>query len=258
MAVTTVSQGIYAGAALGLVQNMMGDFVADTVDGARGLADGLNEEAPLDPIRRFAFAIKGQAHNFGLTLLEVVAARLEDYTSAIDALTAARVGDIRIYLDTISDIGEGAISTDSNPAEIVRTLPARPREKDFDEIEIRAVEVMLVMLHGAQTRFVARELQACGYRVGLCTSTVAALEHAVHTKPDMMIISAVMPGLSGLDLAMALTHMPETRNIPVAVITSLSKGNETLNTLPQHIPVIRKNERFGDDLAAALSYHFLL
>lgn len=258
MAVTTVSQGIYAGAALGLVQNMMGDFVADTVDGARDIADRLRVDGELDELRRFAFAIKGQAHNFGLTLLEVVLARLEDYLSAIDAITAPALNDLRVYLDTVADIGEGAISSDASPAEIVRTLPARPRDGDFDEIEIRSVEVMLVMLHGAQTRFVARELQACGYRVGLCTSTVAALEHAVHTKPDMMIISAVMPGLSGLDLAMALTHMPETRNIPVAVITSLSKGSEILKTLPQHIPLIRKNERFGDDLAAALSYHFLL
>ena len=258
MAVTTVSQGIYAGAALGLVQNMMGDFVADTVDGARTIADGLEIDGTLDPIRRYAFALKGQAHNFGLTLLELVAARLEDYLSAIDGIDAKTLADLRVYLDTISDIGEGAISGDSSPAEIVRTLPPRPRAADLDDIEIRSVEVMLVMLHGAQTRFVARELQACGYRVGLCTSTVSALEHAVHTKPDMMIVSAVMPGLSGLDLAMALTHMPETRNIPVAVITSLAKGSETLKTLPQHIPVIRKNERFGDDLAAALSYHFLL
>ena len=50
MAVTTVTQGIYAGAALELVQSMMGEFVADLVDEARSLAespagDGLLAEA---------------------------------------------------------------------------------------------------------------------------------------------------------------------------------------------------------------------
>lgn len=258
MAVTTVSQGIYAGAALEFVQNMMGDFVSDLSEEARRLSDTLSADPNLDEVRRFAFATKGQAHNFGLTLLELVAVRLEDYVSACSGLSARGLQDVRTYLDAISDIGEGAISGDSNAAEFVRRLPARPNDDISDDIEIRSVEVMLVMLHGAQTRFVARELQACGYRVSLCTSTIAALEQAVHTKPDMMIVSAMMPGLSGLDLAMALTNMPETRNIPVAVITSMAKGSESLKVLPQHIPLIRKNAQFGDDLAAALAYHFLL
>jgi hypothetical protein len=57
---------------------------------------------------------------------------------------------------------------------------------------------------------------------------------------------------------MAISYMPETRNIPVAVLTSLSSTSEGLAVLPKHIPVIRKDTHFGDDLAAALSYHFLL
>lgn len=255
MAVTTVTKGIYAGAALELVQTMMGDFVADLVEEARSLAEAPADEALLPALRRFAFTTKGQAHNFGLTLLDVVGTRLEDYLCDMTALDGSRLADVRRFLDTISDIGEGTISYDSNPADVVRELPARPADL---EIEVRNVDVVLVMLHGLQTRFVTRELQACGYRVSLCTSTIAALELAVHTKPEMMIVSAMMPGLSGLDLAMALSHMPETRNIAVAVITSLGSDSESLKILPKHIPVIHKNDRFGDDLAAALSYHFLL
>ncbi len=101
-------------------------------------------------------------------------------------------------------------------------------------------------------------MQACGYRVTIVTATVAALEQVVRTRPDMVIISAVMPGLSGIDLAVALSAMPETRNIPCALITSLRPDDEHLAFVPDRVPIIRKGSAFGDDLAAALSYHFLL
>ena len=114
------------------------------------------------------------------------------------------------------------------------------------------------MLHGAQTHFVEREMQQCGYRVSIVTSTIAALEHAMRARPDMVVISAVMPGLSGIDLTVALSAMPETRNIAVALITSLEPDNEQLAFVPDRVPVIRKGADFGDDLAKALSYHFLL
>ena len=74
----------------------------------------------------------------------------------------------------------------------------------------------------------------------------------------MVVISAVMPELSGIDLTVALSAMPETRNIPVALITSLEPGDEQLGFVPDRVPVIRKGADFGDDLAQALSYHFLL
>ena len=64
--------------------------------------------------------------------------------------------------------------------------------------------------------------------------------------------------LSGIDLATALATMPDTRNTPVAVLTSLDDDSTDLNLLPKSVPVIHRGDRFGDDLAKALSHHFLL
>jgi CheY-like chemotaxis protein len=74
----------------------------------------------------------------------------------------------------------------------------------------------------------------------------------------MVIISAVMPDLSGIDLAIALAAMPATRNVSTALITSLDDDDEYLRLLPGSVPVIHKGASFGDDIAEALSRLFLI
>ena len=127
-----------------------------------------------------------------------------------------------------------------------------------DDNETLDVEVLLVMAHNAGTGIVEREMQACGYRTTVVASPFEAFESVIRTRPDMVIVSAVLPGLSGIDLATALATMPDTRNTPVAVLTSLDDDNADLNLLPKSVPVIHKGESFGDDLAKAMSHHFLL
>lgn len=250
--------GQYAGATANMVENLRQEFVDDTAD--RLLAfNGSDSVAPdIEALRRFAFGVKGEAHNFGLSVLEITAQRLEGYLDNIGEADARARRDIREFLDRMQDILDGNTPADADAALLVRDLPARQADFDIDEIEVRSVEVMLVMLRGAQTHFVEREMQQCGYRISIVTNSFEAFEHAVRTKPDFVVISAVMRGLSGIDLAIALSHMPMTRNIPVAVITSLSSDDNSLKMLPQTVPIIHKSDTFGDDLAEALAHHFLL
>lgn len=258
MVVSELTNGVYAGATSEMVANLLTDFLDTTREGVSGLDKALRPGADLQPYRRFAFETKGAAHNFGQPLLALVSQRMEDYLSAIDTAGERAVEDLRRFLDTLDDCLAGRLNGDADPGLVVRQLPARPAMFDIGAVEKRDVEVMLVMLHGAQTHYVEREMQECGYRVTIVTSTIAALEQAVRARPDIVVISAVMPGLSGIDLTVALTAMPDTRNIPVALITSLEPDDEQLGFVPDRVPIIRKGRDFGDDLARALSYHFLL
>ncbi len=52
--------------------------------------------------------------------------------------------------------------------------------------------------------------------------------------------------------------MPATRNIGVAVITSLDPEDANLKMLPPTVPIIQKSASFGDDLVKALQEEFLL
>ena len=252
-----VARGLYSGATAEMVEGLRREFFDETLERLQVLESNVIDQ--LGEIREFFFQTRGQAHNFDLPLLEVVCRQAENYLSAVTELDERRQLDVRRYLDAATDILEGTISPDTDPAQLVRTLPGRVSDSfSPDQIEIREVEVMLVMHHNAQTHFIEREVQACGYRVTIVTDTLEALAHATRTKPDFMIVSAVMPGLSGIDLVMGLCHMPETRNIPLALITSLPPNSDWLRVLPEGIPVIRKGPTFGDDLANALNEAFLL
>ncbi|TAN56368.1 MAG: response regulator [Magnetospirillum sp.] len=208
--------------------------------------------------RRAAVLFRGQASNFAMHRLATVAHRLDEYLTNTPEVAPPRIwDDVQGYFDLMMRLAEGKDGKDSDPASLVRALPAK-LGFDLGDIEIRNVEVLLVMPHGAQTRFVERELQQCGYRVSMVPDSLQAFGMVVQTKPDLVIISAVMPALEGIDLAMALSAMPSTRNIPLAVITSLDKDDDALKLLPKRVPVLFKGASFADDLFMALDNLFLI
>ena len=89
-------------------------------------------------------------------------------------------------------------------------------------------------------------------------TAIEALDQIIKTQPDLAIVSAVLPDLPGVDLAVGVKAMPATRNTAISVITSYDREHESLAGLPPTIPVIRKGENFADDLTSALTDQFLL
>ncbi|UCH74836.1 MAG: Hpt domain-containing protein [Rhodospirillales bacterium] len=250
--------GVFTGASAEMIEYMRQDFLDTTGERVQLFEQSLSDGADLASLRYFAFEVKGQARNFGMPLLGIIAARLEDYLNALDHISEWSAAGINAFLDTMRSAIDGGIADDAEPSLIVRSLPARPRLLGVDDNDALDVEVMLVMEHTSQTTYVEREMQACGYRTTIVSSPFEAFESVIRTRPDMVIVSAVLPGLSGIDLATALATMPDTRNTPVAVLTSLDDDSTDLNLLPKSVPVIHRGDRFGDDLAKALSHHFLL
>ncbi|CAA7623771.1 Hpt domain-containing protein [Magnetospirillum sp. UT-4] len=208
--------------------------------------------------RRAAVNLRGQAANHGLRALATVARRLDEYLAqAHEPLPPRAWDDLQAFLDLMLSLVEGRQPADGDPSGLVRALPVK-LGFDLGDIEVRNVEVMLVMPHGAQTRFVEREMQQCGYRVSVISDTIDAFAQVVQIKPDLIIVSALMPHLDGIDLAIGLASMPATRNIPIAVITSLGDGDDRLALLPRKVPVVHKGPSFGDDLFKALDDLFLI
>jgi CheY-like chemotaxis protein len=209
--------------------------------------------APMDEIYRLAHNLKGAGGSFGFPLVTVIAHRLEDYITGVEAPTARECADMLIFVDRMRDVFDGALDPDdANTALIVRRLPVR-HTFEVDEVTAREVEALLVMSRGAGAHVVEMELRACGFRVVTEPSTLSAVGTVIRTKPDFVIASAVMPEMSGIDLACALDAMPATRAIPIALLTSLDEADVQLRDLPPRVPVIRKGDRFGDGLATALS-----
>jgi CheY-like chemotaxis protein len=265
MPIKDIADGIYASGVEEIVDEMRRTLFEEGADLLRGLelllTDVSNGRRPIEDLvreaRRAALVIRSQTGALDLRLIGAVTHRMEDYFAEAKYLPPRIPDDVQAFIDILGAIFEGTTPLDADPSEIVRKLPAKLSLKPGD-IQVRNVEIMLVMLHGTAAHYVERELQQCGYRTTLVTSTLEALTLILRTKPDMVIISAVMPELSGIDLAIGLANMPGTRNIPAALITSLELDDEYVKLVPKKVPVIRKGADFGDDLAQALDQLFII
>jgi CheY-like chemotaxis protein/HPt (histidine-containing phosphotransfer) domain-containing protein len=250
----------------GCLLDLRREFLADALDDLLAVRRAVDEaehgqravEDALNAAHRLAVTLKGGANSHELSLLGVAAHRLSDYLGAVERPLERHLHDVSIYVETLSDLVENDGRGPESAAHMVRRLPPR---RSFDPSDIRPceIEVLLVMGKGLVRRVIEREIQECGYRVTSVASPFEALELIVRTQPDLAILSAVLPdGLSGIDLAVGLKAMPETRNTSVAVITSFEREHESLKHLPPTVPIIRKGPAFADDLTMALSDQFLI
>jgi CheY-like chemotaxis protein len=253
------SQGAYAGATAEMVADLLAEFVGESEERVADLVRRIPKGEALPELRRFVFDLAGQARNFGLSMLETVADQAQNYLNALDALDEQAIDDLNRYLDVIQGLLNDKIQ-EGDFRKMVRELPhRRAMTADLDApMEVHDIEVVLVMSPGTQQTFVQRELRACGYRATAIPDTLKALAYVLRAKPDMMIVSALMPTLSGVDLTLALAAIPATKNIPLAIITSLGADDPQLKGLPKGISLIRKNSAFGDDLTKALQQGSLL
>lgn len=197
-----------------------------------------------------------RARALDLSLINIVAHRLGEYAADLKDPADADIDDMGAFLDALRKVAEKPQAfTGETGVKLVRELPARRQAGGFDpkDVKISNVEILLVVPEKAMSRIIERELAACGYRVSNAKSPFQAIETAVISQPDMVIASAVLEGISGVDLACALFAMPATHKLPVAILTSFEAGHHSLEGLPARVPLIRKGATFGDDLAEAFS-----
>jgi chemosensory pili system protein ChpA (sensor histidine kinase/response regulator) len=69
-------------------------------------------------------------------------------------------------------------------------------------------------------KFVGRMLEKAGYRVRLAADGLEALEIVTQTRCDLVVTDLEMPRTNGYELLSHLRQDPQTRNIPVMVVTS--------------------------------------
>ncbi|OUR76212.1 hypothetical protein A9Q83_15520 [Alphaproteobacteria bacterium 46_93_T64] len=193
--------------------------------------------------------IKAKAVNLpGLTPLSH---RLDEYLAQATQITTQNLKDLQLFSDRISSILDGEVIPEENIAEVIRSLPHKSTF-DVADVTITDTEVTLVLPQRTAARVVERELAACGYRVSTVLDPIEAFQIVLETKPDLVITTAVMPRLSGIDFACALAAMPATKQIPVAVLTSLEPNHPDLKALPMNVGIIRRGPQFGSDLADTL------
>lgn len=227
------------------------DRIASLEGSLKGFLDGHVPAADaFAAVKLEAHSLKSIAASFEMKALRALCHRFEDFIFIEKTLTPELAKRMQFFVDQLSVALEAwKEGRELDISQLMRTLPAKGAGGGFDvaDVNVADVEVMLVMEPGTATKIVTRELVECGYRMVNVAATMDAIQLIPVMRPDLVIVSRVMPELSGVDLACALKAMPTTRSIPVAMIASVD--GEQIQDLPKDVPILRKGGNFGDDVA---------
>lgn len=70
-------------------------------------------------------------------------------------------------------------------------------------------------------------LEVNGYSVALAYDGLDGIEKAAKTRPDLILLDILMPQVDGFEVCRRLRQIPETKNIPVIMLTAI-KSPESL------------------------------
>jgi len=76
-------------------------------------------------------------------------------------------------------------------------------------------------------------LQKAGYETVTCENGREVMPAIAKTKPDLILLDAMLPGMDGIALAKALSMDAEMSKIPFIAVTAMSDTKSTFEELPQ-------------------------
>jgi chemosensory pili system protein ChpA (sensor histidine kinase/response regulator) len=102
-------------------------------------------------------------------------------------------------------------------------------------------------------RFVGRMLEKAGYRVKLAADGLEALEIVSQSRCDLVISDLEMPRTNGYELMSHMRQNPDTRNIPVMVVTSRAGAKHRDRAVKEGATAFLTKPVQEDQLIAAVS-----
>ena len=184
-------------------------------------------------------------------LLDLTVQRLANYLMLLSEPKEFHLDDLGVFFDLMTGLTGGEIDLASDEAEFVRSLPVL-RPAHLADVAHLDLEILLVDPQKVSARFVARELQNCGFRVTTANRSYEALELAARTRPDLVITSAVLDEIDGVELCCMMRAAKATRDIPLALLTSFKANDERLSNLPEGVTYLAKGGSFSNDLGDLL------
>jgi putative two-component system response regulator len=94
--------------------------------------------------------------------------------------------------------------------------------------EVCTATILVADDNWANLELLSELLQAEGYRVFCVVDGDQALTTVIAEEIDLVFLDVMMPGRSGFDVCRAIKSNPETRLIPVVLVTSLSESSDRI------------------------------
>jgi CheY-like chemotaxis protein len=119
------------------------------------------------------------------------------------------------------------------------TLRAADKENSEEETLVR---ILLVEDSKPIRRANETALVKAGYNVICAEDGESALQIAHDEHPDLILLDMILPKMSGPEVLRHLKHEPETAQIPVVVVSSLSEKNREKLMLEGAEDYLEKND----------------
>ena len=115
-----------------------------------------------------------------------------------------------------------------NAASLRVVSGGRSRENVESSSERRGGRMALILIvddSPTEVHVMKTALERHGYRIESASDGAEAIAKAKAMKPDLIFMDVVMPGINGFQATRKLANDPETKSIPVIMVTS--KDQET-------------------------------
>jgi len=99
-----------------------------------------------------------------------------------------------------------------------------------------AKKILLIDDEVELAKAIAVRLGARGYKVVVANDGSDGLLKAIVEKPDLIILDIMMPGINGLEVLRRLKDSPDTRDIPVIMLTC--KGESQFIFKAQELDIV--------------------
>lgn len=82
------------------------------------------------------------------------------------------------------------------------------------------IKVLIIEDEADIQQLISYHFKQAGYRVETCSNGAEGLKKARESKPDLLILDLMLPGIDGLEVCRTLKGDPQTRVIPIIMLTA--------------------------------------
>lgn len=109
------------------------------------------------------------------------------------------------------------------PSKDASSDPAFADLREIDADAVSGATVLLVDDHEQNLELLQAYLEELGCRIEMARDGLEAVEHVERTPPDLILLDVMMPKLSGYQVCEKIKSDPETREIPIIMVTALGE-----------------------------------
>ncbi len=243
-----------------LLADMRFEFIEETRDRLERVEQQIDQiearqgkmEYVLLELKRDIHSVKGSAAPFGFPTITKIAHGLEDYLETTGDQANVAAEDLRIFIDTISDVLDAGEEPEDELKEMMlKGLPSGRTQSGKQQLSKGAI--VLLMPKGVQRKIIGQELAQLGFMVTILDSPVEAIDTTLILKPDFLITTMVQPRLSGIEMARILSVIDSMAKLKVAILSSSLPGEANVpDDLPDSATIIYKGPDMTRNLMAFL------